>query len=87
MKLDKNWVVAARSRRADPCLAAAVLKTERKKQSPVGFVTQLTNRSLHGFEAQTKKLSQWFCGPNHQTGAASFEAQIEKPLTLILRFN
>jgi hypothetical protein len=26
------------------------------------------------FEAQTKKPSRWFCGANHQTTAASFEA-------------
>jgi hypothetical protein len=40
---------------------------------------QPTNQSLHGFEAQTKKPSWWFWGPNHQTVAAGFEAQLENP--------
>jgi hypothetical protein len=30
-------------------------------------MVQPTNRSLLSFEAQTKKLSRWFWGPNHQT--------------------
>jgi hypothetical protein len=38
-------------------------------------VAQPTNLSQLGFEAQTKKPSWWFWGPNHQTGAASFEAK------------
>jgi hypothetical protein len=51
-------------------------------------VAQTTNRSLLGFEAQTKKPSRWFWGPNHQTGAADFEAQTEKCFTtLVLRLN
>jgi hypothetical protein len=32
-----------------------------------------------GFEAQTKKLSQWFWGLNHQTVDLSFDAQTKKP--------
>jgi hypothetical protein len=55
---------------------------------PVGFVAQPTNRSLLGFEAQIKKPSRWFWGPNHQTVAVDFEAQTKKPsTTLILRLN
>jgi hypothetical protein len=38
-------------------------------------VVQPTNRSPLDFEAQTKKLSRWFWGPNHQTEAVSFEAK------------
>jgi hypothetical protein len=54
----------------------------------VGFVAQPTNRSLLGFEAQTKKPSRWFWGSNHQTRATSFEAQTRKPsTTLVLRLN
>jgi hypothetical protein len=51
---------------------------------PVGFVAQPINHSSLGFEAQTKKPSWWFCGPNHQTTAASFEAQIGKTVNLSL---
>jgi hypothetical protein len=32
-----------------------------------------------GFEAQIKKPSWWFWGPNHQIVATSFEAQTGKP--------
>jgi hypothetical protein len=46
---------------------------------PVDFVAQPTNHSPLGFEAQTKKSSWRFCGPNHQIVVAGFEAQIEKP--------
>jgi hypothetical protein len=45
----------------------------------ISFMTQPINRSLFGFEAQTMKLSEWFWGPNHQTVAADFKAQIGKP--------
>jgi hypothetical protein len=45
----------------------------------IDFVTQPINQSLLGFEAQTKKPSWWFWGPNHQTVAADFEAQTGKP--------
>jgi hypothetical protein len=45
----------------------------------LSFVVQLTNQSLLGFEAQTKKLSRWFWGLNHQTRAASFEDQTGNP--------
>jgi hypothetical protein len=55
---------------------------------PVGFMAQPINRSLLGFEAQTKKISRWFWGPNHQIVAADFETQTRKPLTtLVLRLN
>jgi hypothetical protein len=55
---------------------------------PIDFVTQPTNRSLHGFEAQTKKQSRWFLGPNHQTVAADCKAETGKPSTnLVLRLN
>jgi hypothetical protein len=46
---------------------------------PIDFVAQSTNRSPLGFEAQTKKTSRWFWGPNHQTVPTSFEVQTEKP--------
>jgi hypothetical protein len=38
-------------------------------------VVQPINWSLLDFEAQTKKSSWWFWGPNHQTRAAGFEAK------------
>jgi hypothetical protein len=38
-------------------------------------VAQPTNWIPLGFEAQTKKPSRWFWGPNHQTKAAGFEAK------------
>jgi hypothetical protein len=47
----------------------------------IGFVAQPIEHSLLGFEAQTKKLSRWFWGSNHQTAAVNFEAQTEKPST------
>jgi hypothetical protein len=54
----------------------------------IGFVAQPTNRSPVGFEAQTKKPSRWFWGPNHQTRVACFEAQTGKAsTTLVLRVN
>jgi hypothetical protein len=48
-----------------------------------------------GFEAQTDKppptwfggSNQWFCGPNHQTADAGFEAQTGKPERVVLRPN
>jgi hypothetical protein len=46
---------------------------------PVGFVAQPTNRILLDFEAQTKKPSRWFWGPNYQTVAPSFEAKLGNP--------
>jgi hypothetical protein len=59
-----------------------------RRPPSIGFVVQPTNRSLHGFETQTKKLSRWFWGPNHQTRAAGFEAETGKPsTTLVLRLN
>jgi hypothetical protein len=42
-------------------------------------VAQTINRSLLGFEAQTKKPLRRFFGPNHQTVAVGFEAQTRKP--------
>jgi hypothetical protein len=51
-------------------------------------VAQPINRSLHRFEAQTKKPSRWFWPPNHQTEPASFEAKTGKHSTiLVLRLN
>jgi hypothetical protein len=44
-------------------------------------VAQPTNRSSLSFEAQIKKSSRWFGGPNYQTEAAGFEAQTRKPVT------
>jgi hypothetical protein len=38
-----------------------------------------TNILPHGFEAQTKKSSWWFCASNHQTTDLGFEAQTSKP--------
>jgi hypothetical protein len=48
--------------------------------SSVSFVAQLINHNPLGFELQTKKLSWWFWGQNHQTGPASFDAQTRKPV-------
>jgi hypothetical protein len=51
-------------------------------------VAQPTNQSLISFEAQIKKSSRWFWGPNYQTRAVGFEAQTGKPsTTLVLRLN
>jgi hypothetical protein len=47
--------------------------------SSISFMTELTNRSLLGFDDQTKKPLWWFWDPNDQTGAVSFEIQIRKP--------
>jgi hypothetical protein len=54
---------------------------------PVGFMAQPTNHSQLDFKAQTKKPSWWFCGPNHQTAAAGFEAQTGKSKQVVLRSN
>jgi hypothetical protein len=43
------------------------------------FCGTADNHSPLDFEAQTKKPSWWFWGPNHQTTAVGFEAQIGKP--------
>jgi hypothetical protein len=40
-----------------------------------------------GFEAQTKKLSQWFWGATHQTVDLGFNAQTKKVSPPILRLN
>jgi hypothetical protein len=49
------------------------------------FKRKLPNLVPLGFEAQTRKLSWWFCGPSHQTTAANFEAQTRKPEWVVLR--
>jgi hypothetical protein len=41
-------------------------------------VAQPINLNPLDFKAQTKKPSQWFWGPNHQTEAASFERKLQK---------
>jgi hypothetical protein len=58
-----------------------------------------TNLLQLGFEAQSKKLLWWFCGPNHKTVDLGFEAQTkksskwfwgqatEKPPPLVFRLN
>jgi hypothetical protein len=51
----------------------------RRIHPPIGFVAQPINRGPLGFEAQTKKPSQWFWGPNHQTVAVDFEAKPGNP--------
>jgi hypothetical protein len=48
-------------------------------------MAQSINHSPLDFEAQTKKQSRWFYEPNHQTAAANFGAQTEKPMSSILR--
>jgi hypothetical protein len=53
----------------------------------VGFEAQQINRSLLGFEVQTKKPSRWSWGPNYQTIPANFEAQTRKPEPQVLRPN
>jgi hypothetical protein len=50
-----------------------------------GLGRKPTNVVPLGFEAQTKKPSWWFCGPNHQTIAIGFEAQTGKPDWVVLR--
>jgi hypothetical protein len=42
-------------------------------------MAQPTNQSLLGFEAQTKKLSHWFWGPNHQTKAVGLRHKPGNP--------
>jgi hypothetical protein len=54
-----------------------------RRPPSVGFVVQSINRSPLDFEAQTKKPSRWFWGPNHQTKATSFDAQTRKPSTTL----
>jgi hypothetical protein len=54
---------------------------------PIDFVVQLTNHHQLGFDAQTKESTRRFWCPNHQIGAADFEAQIGKPSILVLRPN
>jgi hypothetical protein len=54
---------------------------------PIGFMAQPINHSLLNFKIQTKKSSQWFWGPNHQTRAVDFEVKIGKPSTFVLRLN
>jgi hypothetical protein len=58
-----------------------------RRRALIGYVVQLINRSLLSFDAQTKKRSQWFWDPNHQTIAAGFEAQTGKSEPPILRIN
>jgi hypothetical protein len=48
--------------------------------SLISFEAQTDKPPPLGFEAQTKKPSQWFWGPNYQTVDLGFEAQIKKPL-------
>jgi hypothetical protein len=54
---------------------------------PIGFVAQPRNHSPLGFKAQTKNPPQWFWGLNHQSIAAGFKAQTEKPNPVVLRPN
>jgi hypothetical protein len=54
---------------------------------PVSFMAQPTNCSLHGFEAQTKKPSRWFWGPNHQIVATDLRPKPGKPPPSGLRPN
>jgi hypothetical protein len=54
----------------------------RRLHPPMGFMTQPTNHKPLSFEAQNKKPVRWFCGLNHQTVAAGFEAQTGKPADL-----
>jgi hypothetical protein len=61
--------------------------TPTPNHPPVDFMAQATNCSLLGFEVQTKKSTQWFWHPSHQTGATGFEAQTRKPSPLVLRLN
>jgi hypothetical protein len=53
---------------------------------PIGFMVQSTNRSLFGFEVETKKLSWWFWGPNHHRSCL-FWGPTKKPSSLVLRWN
>jgi hypothetical protein len=58
-----------------------------RRPPSVGFMAEPTNRSLLDFENQIKKISRWFWGLNHQTSAADFRVQTEKPDPPVLRSN
>jgi hypothetical protein len=49
----------------------------------IDFEAQADKPHPPDFEAQTKKPSRWFWCPNHQTIAASFEAQTRKHMLLV----
>jgi hypothetical protein len=76
--LRQNWKTLARLAFRQSRLLDAT-RVPRHLCPPIGFEGQPINHNLHGFEDQTKKPSWWFCGPNHQTVAIGFEAQIGKP--------
>jgi hypothetical protein len=56
----------------DTCPHTVFIRSSVFKRKP-------TNLLPLGFEAQTKKPSQWFWGPNHQTINLDFQAQTKKP--------
>jgi hypothetical protein len=73
--LRQNWKTLARhaSRQSKPsdvdaCPHTVFIRSSVLRRKP-------TNLLPLGFVVQTKKSSQWFCGPNHQTAAVGFEAQ------------
>jgi hypothetical protein len=76
-----SWLASAWSKRLDLDACPS------PSHPAVGFEGQLINHRPHGFDAQTKKLPQWFWCPNHQIVTASFEAQTEKPKPSVLRPN
>jgi hypothetical protein len=76
------WLASQQSKPldVDGCPHTVFIRTSVLRHKP-------TNLLPLGFEAQTKKLSQWFCGSNHQTAAVGFEAQTGKPERVVLRLN
>jgi hypothetical protein len=63
------------------------MRSLHRLHPPISFMVQPTNHNPLAFEAQTKKSSWWFCGPNNQTAAAGFEGQPGKPERVVLRPN
>jgi hypothetical protein len=88
--LRQNWETLAlpASRRSKPLdfnacphtifIRSSVLR--RKPTSSSHLVLKVKSRNCHDdFEAQIKKMSWWFWGPNHQTIVTGFEAKPRNP--------
>jgi hypothetical protein len=85
--LRQNWETLARlaSRRSKPPDVDVCPHTVFIRPSVLRH--KLTNLLPLSFEAQTKKPSRWFWGPNHQTAATGFQAQTRKPERVVLKPN
>jgi hypothetical protein len=77
--LRQNWKTLARlaSRWSKPldvdvCSHTVFIRWSVLRRKPINLLPL-------GFEAQTKKPSWWFCGPNHQIVATGFEAKPGNP--------